>query len=361
MGKVGGDFYDIFHMKGGYIGILVADASGHGMPAAFLTALAKISFDEAIQGYLFPADIMRQVNNELITAIKTDDFVTAFFVVISPAFEVFYGNASHQKAIVLRSDGRAIEEWDTNGLFLGALEEANDMYAEGQDVLHYGDRLVMYSDGMIDAKNGSNESFGEARFKNLIKDTADLPLQEAKDRIIAEWDSFTGQMPQTDDATMVIIEIDPAYSRLFEYRDRGFKLLSEKKFDEAIVELKQALEINGMDEKTHLYLGECYLKNGSFEKSVEHLQQYLKNNEVDANVWFHIADAYYKNGKYAMAYKSALMASQLRNSFTDALAVCGHSLMKLDNPAEAVKFWNRILAYDPGNRTAKSELEKCNA
>jgi sigma-B regulation protein RsbU (phosphoserine phosphatase) len=84
MGKVGGDFYDIFHMKGGYLGILVADASGHGMPAAFITALAKISFAEAIQTYLFPSDIFKMVNNELLETIKTDDFVTAFFIVISP-------------------------------------------------------------------------------------------------------------------------------------------------------------------------------------------------------------------------------------------------------------------------------------
>ena len=155
MGKVGGDFYDIFQMKGGYLGVLIADVSGHGMPAAFITALAKISFAEAIQTSLFPADIFRHVNNELVKAIKTDDFVTAFFVVISPTCDVFYCNASHQMALVLRKDMMSIETWDTNGLFMGYSLDSNDMYEDGQNQLGYGDRILLYTDGIVSAVNGT--------------------------------------------------------------------------------------------------------------------------------------------------------------------------------------------------------------
>ncbi len=356
MGKVGGDFYDIFFMKGGYLGILIADASGHGMPAAFITALAKISFDEAIQRSLFPSDIFKQVNSELIETIKTDDFVTAFFVVISPSYEVFYSNASHQKALVLRKQGHGLDEWDTNGLFMGAMSMANGMYEDGQDQLTYGDRILLYTDGIIESKNIHGQKFGETRLKELFLETAALSITEAKDEIESAWKSFTLDAIKEDDVAVVLVEIDPAYSMLIEYRDRGFSLLWQGKYEEAIGELNRALAINEKDERSHLYIGECFLKNGDFEKSIRHLKRFLVNNEVDANVWYHLALAHFNLGHFESANATARRASQLRNDFVDALVICGLSLKRLEQPDEAAEIWRRVLEIDANNEIAKMEL-----
>jgi len=356
--KVGGDFFDIFHMKGGYLGIIIADASGHGMPAAFITALAKITISEAVQTSLFPADIFVQVNNELLKTIKTDDFVTAFLVVISPSFEVFYGNASHQKSLVLRKDDHRIDEWDTNGLFMGSLELANDMYEDCRDVLNYGDRLLMYTDGFVESRNSDDELFGTERLKKIFFETSDLPIEDVKERIVSAWEDFIKDTEQTDDTTLVIVEIDCAYKDLIEYRDKGFKLLFEKKYSEAIKNLNRALEINPDDEKSQLFIGECYLKEGEYSKSVEFLKQYLVNNEVDANVYCHLAEAYYELDEYESAYKTAHKSTQLRNDFVDAMKICGLSLIGMGRLDEAKDVWRKILAVDPENKIALEELEK---
>ncbi len=358
MGKVGGDFYDIFSMKGGYLGVLIADASGHGMPAAFITALAKISFDEAIQRSLFPSDIFKQVNNELIETIKTDDFVTAFFIVISPTYEVFYSNASHQRALVLRKQDHRIDEWDTNGLFMGSMSMANGMYEDGQDQLSYGDRVLLYTDGITESKNIHDRKFGEVRLKELFLETASLSLAEAKDEIESAWKSFTREAEQVDDIAVVIVEIDPAYSMLIEYRDRGFSLLWQRKYAEAIAELTRALAINEKDERSHLYIGECYLKNGDYLKSIHHLKRFLVNNEVDANVWYHLALAHFNLGEFDSANNTARRASQLRNDFVDALVICGLSLKRLERSEEAGKIWRRVLEIDSNNEIARLELEQ---
>jgi serine phosphatase RsbU (regulator of sigma subunit) len=358
MGPVGGDFYDIFQMKGGYVGIVVADASGHGMPAAFITALAKISFAEAIQTSLFPADIFRHVNNELIKAIKTDDFVTAFFVVISPTYDVFYSNASHQMAMVLRKDSLSIETWDTNGLFMGYSKDATGMYEDGQNKLNYGDRLLLYTDGITGTTNGNGASFGENRLERLLIETAELQLEEARDRIIRECREFAEGTQQTDDMTLVIIEIDPAYRELVEYREQGFKLMWRQRYHEAIGLLEKALAINEADEKSHLFLGECCMKNGDYSKAVLHLQRYLVNNEFDANVWYNLAWAYYCLDDYTDTLKYATRASSLKGNFIDALMLCALSMKKMGDLNGAKKMFEKILASDPDNEMAEKELKE---
>lgn len=361
MGTVGGDFYDIFQMKGGYLGILIADASGHGMPAAFITALAKISFAEAIQTSLFPADIFRHVNNELIKAIKTDDFVTAFFAVISPSRDIFYCNASHQMALVLRKETLSIETWDTNGLFMGYSQDSNAMYEDGQSILEYGDRVLLYTDGLVSAINKGGVPFGEGRLEKLFMETAGLSLEKARDRIVEECQAYADGTPQVDDMTMVLIEIDPAYRDLVQYRDQAFKLMWRQHYQDAIILLSRALAINPMDEQSHLFIGECYLKNGEYNKAIEHLEMYLENNEFDANVWYNLAWAHYCLNDFTGTIKYSSRASSLKGNFIDAMMLTGLSLKKTGNRKEARRIFEKILVIDPDNDMAELELRDLNA
>lgn len=356
--QVGGDFYDIFLMKGGYLGILMADASGHGMPAAFITALAKISFNEAVQRYLFPADIFRQVNADLVENIKTDDFITAFLLVISPTFEVFYGNASHQMALVLRKKTLEIECWDTEGLFLGALKETEYLYQEKRDTLEYGDRILLYTDGLIDLRNTAGENYGEERLIKMFAETASLPLDKAKEIIIEDWLMHTKNTLQKDDVSMLLIEIDPSYQKLIEYRDLGFSHLGKKEIDQAIEYLRKALDINSDDELSRLYIGECYLKRKDFAEAAEHLSYYVKKNEFDANVWLHLAEALYNTGDYPSALKSAQKGTTLRKDFIEAMRISARSLHRLGETDKAADLWNKIIELDPHDTEAVSNLAK---
>ena len=356
MGKVGGDFFDIFSMQGGHLGVLIADVSGHGMPAAFITALAKISFSETMHSNIFPADIFSAVNTELIQAIKTDDFVTAFLLVFSPSFEVFYCNASHQPPLMLRKKSGEILSWDTNGLFLGAMLASNDMYEDGRDYLEYGDRILLYTDGVVDAVDAGRARFGEDRLRNMLRDTAGLRFEAAMKEMVRQWEAFVGDSDPVDDVTMLLIEIDPHYKELAEHREKGFKLLTEGEYQEAISELEKALDINPMDEKSQLYIGECFLNYGNYPAAVRNLESYLKKNDVDANVWYHLAKAYFILGDYSASGKASQKSTQLRSDYIEAYILYGLSMKNSGNPIEAARTWKRILQIDPDNRVAVKEL-----
>jgi len=357
MGKVGGDFFDFFPMPGGHLGVLIADVSGHGMPAAFITALAKISFSETIKTSIFPSEIFSRVNTELVDAIKTDDFVTAFFMVISPTFEVFYCNASHQKPLLLRKRGGPVDAWDTGGLFLGAMLSANEMYEDGRDALNYGDRLLFYTDGMVDSVGDNREKFGEERLKELFADTAGLSFNEAMAHITSSWKQYVRESEAVDDVTFLLIELDPRYREVAEHRERGYKLLGSGQYEEAISELQKALEVNPDDEKSHLYIGECYLNYGNYALVIEHLERYLKNNDVDANVWLHLAKAHFILGDYHASGRASLKSAQLRSDHIEAQVIFGLSMKKIGNADEAERAWKRVLRIDPHNKVARKELD----
>ncbi len=358
MSKVSGDFFDIFSMSGGYTGVIIGDVSGHGMPAAFITAMAKINFSSAIQNNLFPSDIFREVNTNLVNIIKTDDFLTAFAVVISPSFEIIYGNASHLLPMLLRKKDFSVSRLDTDGLFLGVMPEANKMFTDGMDRMDYGDRLILFTDGITESKNIHKEAFGEERLSKLLIGTASLAFEDAKDKIFAEWNSFVKGVEQFDDICLVMIEIDPDYKMLVSFRDDGFRLLVEGQLDESIKILGEALDIDNNDEKTHLYLGECHLKKRNYPEAVEHLNRYLANNDIDGNVWFHLAQAYFNMGDSIMANRAAIKASQIRSESSDVLVISGLSLRDLGQHDEAEKIWKRLLSLEPYNPLALAELDK---
>jgi serine phosphatase RsbU (regulator of sigma subunit) len=355
--QVGGDFYDIFRMQGGFLGILIADVSGHGMPAAFITALAKISFSEAIQRYLFPADIFVHVNNDLIQAIKTDDFVTAFFLVISPTREIFYTNASHQMGILYRRNRDEVELLDTDGLLLGYTHEADSMYQDGIDTLEFGDRIVLYTDGVTESKNREGESFSEERLMDLVRETSSCGVTDARERIIQYWQEFTSGAEQRDDVTLIIIEIDPAYEKLAEMRSTGFRLLNEGRYPEAIEILNRALAINEDDEQTNLFLGEGNLNDGNYDRAILHFERYINHNKYDAKVWLHLAQCQYHLGRYEEALNSSRKAIQIKNNFVEALEVLARSSEALGKKEAARTHWIRIHQIDPGHAEASRWLE----
>ncbi len=355
--QVGGDFYDIFRMQGGFLGILIADVSGHGMPAAFITALAKISFSEAIQRYLFPADIFVHVNNDLIQAIKTDDFVTAFFLVISPTREIFYTNASHQMGILYRRKRDEIDLLDTEGLLLGFSHEANPMYQDGIDALEFGDRVILYTDGITEAKSVGGENFSEERLMELVRETSSCPVTDARERIIQNWQEFTSGTEQKDDITLIIIEIDPAYEKLAELRTTGFHLLNEGRYPEAIEVLNRALSINQEDEQTNLFLGEGNLNDGNYDRAIMHFERYISHNKYDAKVWLHLAQCQYHLGRYEEAQNSSRKAIQIKNNFVEALEVLARSNEALGKREAARTHWIRIHQIDPAHAEASRWLE----
>lgn len=356
MEEIGGDFYDIFYMEGGKIAILMGDVSGHGIPAALVTTMAKIGFTDATRQYQTPKEIFNHVNKSLMTHVKTQDYLTAFLIIINENYEVIYGNASHRKAIIIRHKDNSIEEWDTEGLFIGALEDAD--YEQKRDQLQFGDRIFLYTDGLVEARNSDNEEFGEDQLKKLLLETKPMIPRQAKAAILQNFQQFTGMEKINDDVTFLLLDLNKDCKKITSYKKRAEKLYHEGKYSKAMEILKEALIIDEKNRFIHQLLAKTYLKLEDYENAIKHLNHYLMKQRTDADGFYLLALAQYNLKIFTESLAAALTACQLKTNFKRAMYIAAYSYRELKNKEEETRIWKRILAIDPQNETATKELAK---
>jgi sigma-B regulation protein RsbU (phosphoserine phosphatase) len=207
MRAVAGDFYDFLGMDEERVGVLVADVSGHGVPAALIASMVKVALAAQSGRADRPAAVLTGMNQSLCGHLA-GQYVTAAYVFIDTRAGVIrYSAAGHPP--MLRLIRRSPEAYtvEENGLPLGVLKEAE--YEEMELQLQDCDRLLLYTDGLIEAGNGQGDYFGLDRLTATLARGSALPLEAAADDIVRTIDAWSGQ-PQADDSTIVLIDWRPA-------------------------------------------------------------------------------------------------------------------------------------------------------
>ena len=203
--EVGGDFYDFFRLDQHHIGVAVADVSGKGVPAALFMVMARtLMRATAIQHIDEPGLILERVNDFLEQNNSEDLFVTLFYGVLDERTGDFhYANGGHNPPILVDRDGANPLEM-TGGVALGMFDGLG--YSDARVNMEPGARLVLFSDGITEAFNDSDEAFGDDR---LLDATRTLPERQDPDQdlaaIVTAVDEFTGEAPQFDDITCVVL------------------------------------------------------------------------------------------------------------------------------------------------------------
>jgi sigma-B regulation protein RsbU (phosphoserine phosphatase) len=205
--KVSGDYYDIFHLSDGSTGVLLIDASGHGVPAALVTIIAKVHFSSLITDFTDPASLLTEVNTEICRVITTGDFLTAIYLIIKPDLELLYCSASHPPVPVLKKKTGKIELLETTGMIVGAFEKLPIPYETKKMKLNPGDRIVLYTDGLTEGCNSDNIEYGKERLYRNIKYYANLPINEFNKKVIEDVDQHAEGEPRRDDCTLLTVEI----------------------------------------------------------------------------------------------------------------------------------------------------------
>jgi phosphoserine phosphatase RsbU/P len=200
MTAVAGDFYEFLPTSGPTAGLLVADVSGHGVPAALIASMVKMATSAQRQHAASPERLLAGVNEALCGSTQ-GQFVTAAYVYLdAERGELSYAAAGHPPMLLLR-DGQVcwIEE---NGLVLGVLSSA--AYSSTKQTLRKGDRLLLYTDGVIEAANGGEEEFGQERLGRLLTASAGRTAEEMADLILSTVQDWAST--QTDDLTVVVCD-----------------------------------------------------------------------------------------------------------------------------------------------------------
>ena len=203
--EVGGDFYDFFFIDQNHLCFVIADVSGKGIPAALFMAVTRTLIKAKATPNLSSGELLTKVNEELCIGNDSNMFVTIFCGILNTKTgEILYTNAGHNPPLIIQDGGKVKWLEVESNIFIGAMEQVN--YKTDRIVLHTGDALFMYTDGVTEAMNESEEQFTSERLEKEIIALQEKPVQEIVAGIMKQIISFAHSAPQSDDITMMGIE-----------------------------------------------------------------------------------------------------------------------------------------------------------
>jgi len=204
MRAVGGDFFDFIPLDNGTIGIAVGDASGHGVPAALLMALTVTLLRAEACRDCSPGRVLAGVNRQLLNLNDEGMFVTILYGVLNCATHEFtYTRAGHELPVLCSADGQLNNPVSGRGQLLGLF--ADPMLDEQTVTLGPGSLLLVYTDGVIEARDEHAVAFGEERLREAVCTSHQLPAQLVCDRVLEQLTTYSGIDAQRDDITLVCV------------------------------------------------------------------------------------------------------------------------------------------------------------
>jgi phosphoserine phosphatase RsbU/P len=202
---LGGDLYGFARPDEDHLGVLIADASGHGIPAAMVAIMTRLAFVEASRGTSRPGEVLAAMNQRLLD-LADERFVTAFYGVLDrKTRRLTYANAGHPFPIWYSARTGNATELPARGFLLGVMAE--EVYAERVVDLEPGDRLCLFTDGVADCRDERGETFGHERVRDLLPELAGLTAAQIADGFVKRLSGFRGETKPVDDMTLVVAEI----------------------------------------------------------------------------------------------------------------------------------------------------------
>lgn len=205
--EVGGDFYDFFLVDEEHLAMVMADVSGKGVPAALFMVIAKTLIKNAAQIGLSPKEVLEKVNNQLCENNEAEMFVTVWLGILNiQTGDMVCANAGHEYPAIRRQGGKFELFKDRHGFVLAGMECSK--YREYEMHLDKGDTLFVYTDGVPEATNASNELFANDRMIEALNKKDDSTSEEILMHVKESVDEFVGHAPQFDDLTMLAIQMN---------------------------------------------------------------------------------------------------------------------------------------------------------
>lgn len=204
--EVGGDYFDFIEVAPGKLGIVVADVSGKGVPAALVMSIFRTLLRSQAPGQNSPAEVLSRVNRLLYPDIKRGMFVTAFYGIIdSNKKNLVFASAGHNPLLLLpngepkfiKTKGMVVGV-DSGKLFEKVLEEKK-LKIDGQ-------AFLVYTDGLTEAMNVKEEEYGEERFLEAVRRAAGKNAHQILETVIEDVKKFVGKAPASDDLTLVVVK-----------------------------------------------------------------------------------------------------------------------------------------------------------
>lgn len=206
--EVGGDYFDFFEFNDHQFGLVVADVSGKGVPAAIYMTLTKGILQSHAETEISPRQVLMRVNNLMYRTLNRGSFVSMFYAVLdAKEGTLCFARAGHNPGIVIESNGTQIQLLQTAGIGLGL--ESGPIFdrtlVEGKLRLRPEDMVVFYTDGFTEAMNNRLEEYGEDRLCKLLREKKGEPAARIVESCYQNVREFAHGFPQNDDMTIVVL------------------------------------------------------------------------------------------------------------------------------------------------------------
>ncbi len=204
--EVGGDFYDFFLIDDDHLGMVMADVSGKGVPAALFMMMSKILVNNFAMMGSSPSKVLEQTNNQICKNNEEEMFVTVWFGVLEISTgRITAANAGHEYPIVKKADGSFELFKDKHGFVIGGMNGMR--YKEYEFTLEKGGTLFLYTDGVAEATNSKNELFGTDRMLEALNKAPEAGPRTLLTNMKNAVDVFVDEAPQFDDLTMLCVKL----------------------------------------------------------------------------------------------------------------------------------------------------------
>ena len=206
MTEVAGDFYEYLPVDEYRSGFLVADVSGHGVPAALIASMIKVAVQSVATCASDPAELLRRLR-EILSAQLQGQFVSvAYLWIDAEARTARYSAAGHPPLLWWRSTDRALSRIESNGMLFGA--PFGGEYPVREIFFSPGDRFLLYTDGFSEPENADGESFGDRKLEQILRDNPSRPAAELSLLLLYEVRKWQpASLPQQDDITLLVIDL----------------------------------------------------------------------------------------------------------------------------------------------------------
>jgi len=204
MTAVAGDFYDFVAANAKSIGFLVADVTGHGVPAALIASMIKVATQPVETCAHDPRAVLRGLNRILFKQLHEQYVSAAYLWIDTEHGKALYSAAGHPP--LLRWKEGRLERIESNGLLFGVIPDPE--YPVRELAIRTGERLLLYTDGLIEPQNAKGESFGDEKLEEVIRSNQSRPPAELLEQMLSEIGAWQpSSLPQQDDITLVVIDV----------------------------------------------------------------------------------------------------------------------------------------------------------
>lgn len=208
MYELGGDYYEINVIDDNHFDVLIADVSGHGIPAAFISAMLKVTISFCRESINDPATLIENINT-IMYNFTHDQFVTLAYARIDlHNMKLYQTSAGHWPILIHRKDDNEIVYDKVSSIPIGwKIDEEYETY---ETDIKINDRIILYTDGIVETRDKDNKMYGEERFHDFIKNNIKLNVDKFSDKVIQsiiKWSEISDEESFEDDVTLIVVDI----------------------------------------------------------------------------------------------------------------------------------------------------------